>query len=105
MRFVELSWLVISLASHRARNNHACGEKSATSNLILSGNRGAQASAPADGISRVSLHFQDLHGPAAKYVACFSLDPGRAKGRRARTQEFRCPASSFLPPPPGVRVG
>src|SRR6266850_6080056 len=71
MRFVEFSWLVISLASHRARNNHACGEKSATLNLILSGNRGAQASAPADGISRVSLHFQDLHGPAAKYVACF----------------------------------
>src|SRR6267142_6610760 len=84
MRFVEFSWLVISLASHRARNNHACGEKSATLNLILSGNRGAQASAPADGISRGSLHFQDLHGPAPKLRCMFFSGSGSSQ-RKAGT--------------------
>src|SRR6266481_9205796 len=95
MRFVEFTWLVISLASHGGAEQSRLREKTATLNLILSGNRGAQASAQAEWISRAPLHFQDLHGPAAGYLACFSLDPGRVKGRTARTQGFRCSASFF----------
>jgi hypothetical protein len=99
MRFVEFSWLVISLASHMARNNHACGKKSATLNLILSGNRGAQASAQAERISRAQVRFQNLHGPAAGYLACFSLDPAEPKEGQHELRDSVVPQVFFRRPP------
>src|SRR6266403_1299897 len=104
MRFVEFSWLVMSLASHMARNNHAGGKKSATLNLILSGNRGAQASAQAEWISRAQLHFRNLHGPAAGYLACFSLDPVEPKEGQHELRDSVVPQALFRLPPPEGRV-
>src|SRR6266446_2846789 len=63
MRFVEFTWLVISLASYGGAEQSRLREKTATLNLILSGNRGAQASAQAECISRAPLHSQDLQVP------------------------------------------
>src|SRR5882672_7267115 len=95
MRFVEFTWLVISLASQMGAEQSLLWGKirDIKPHIVRESWRASKRTGGID--FHGTIAFQNLHGSAAGYLACFSLDPGRAKGRPARTQGFRCSASSF----------
>jgi hypothetical protein len=87
MRFVEFTWLAISLVSLFAGGaTTPARKKSATLNLLLSGNRIAQASAQAEKISSAQLDLQNLRAAAAVKPRQTSLELFSVRRTKSKKQ-------------------